>query len=244
MALFNKWLKYSYADQKTQKLRTRSMIFSMLLFFVAYILVTNYLLSFKVLENSSMEPGLKEGDRFIIYSFNLQKALPDALPVSHLPLKRGNVVLVNNYQKNELNFAQSFLDKLIRFFTIGHLGLPAKDSRLFLKRVVALEGDTVSMTNYVMRIQPEGEPYTYTEFELSGKTNYDVNIPQVNGLWDNSIPFSGNIEKLTLGKDQCFVLSDDRSNTNDSSTWGAINTDLVMGKAILRYWPLTRIGSP
>ncbi|GMO53580.1 MAG: signal peptidase I [Termitinemataceae bacterium] len=244
LLFFSKWLKYSYVDQKTQNIRTRAKVLTVILFFVVYILITNYLFMFKILENSSMEPGLKKGDRFILYSFKLQKSLPDSFAISHLPLKHGNVVLINNYQNKKENVFESFVDKLFRFFTIGGAGFPGKESRLFLKRVVALEGDTVSMTNYIMRVQPAGESYTYTEFELSGKTNYDVNVPSVSALWDTSIPFSGNIEKFTLGKDQCFVLSDDRSNTNDSTTWGPIDTDLIQGKVILRYWPLNRLGFP
>jgi signal peptidase I len=66
----------------------------------------------------------------------------------------------------------------------------------------------------------------------------------VPALWDESIPFSGNMDSLILGPGECFVISDDRSNTNDSRTWGPIPADLITGKAIFRYWPLTRIGRP
>ncbi|GMO39491.1 MAG: signal peptidase I [Termitinemataceae bacterium] len=239
--MFNKWLKYSYADQKTQNMRTRSTLLSALIFLAVYILITNYLFSFKVLENSSMEPGLKKGERYVVFSFNLQKSLPNAIPLSHLPLNRGNIVLIKNYEIEKQNVFSAVAERVIRFFTIGQAGLSGGNRRLFLKRVIALPGDTVSMTNYVMRVQPAGD-YAYTEFELA-RVDYNVNIPEVPALWDYSLPFSGNMEKFVLEKDQCFVMSDDRSNTNDSRTWGAIDTDLILGKVIFRYWPLNKIGT-
>jgi len=51
------------------------------------------------------------------------------------------------------------------------------------------------------------------------------------------------MERRVLGEDECFVLSDDRSNTNDSRTWGPIPVSSVTGRALLRYWPLTRAGT-
>ncbi|GMO32615.1 MAG: signal peptidase I [Termitinemataceae bacterium] len=241
--LFNKSLKYSYADQKSQNMRIRSTALTVLIFLAIYFLFTNYLFSIKVLENSSMEPDLKSGDRFIFYSFALQKMMPDSVPLSKLPMRRGDIVLINQYQNGSTGFFNSLIDRLFRFFTIGQIGKPGKLDRLFIKRVIALSGDTVSMTNYVVRVEPAGQPYVFTEFELSSKP-YNINIPQISPLWDSSIPFSGNMEKIVVESDTCFVLSDDRSNTNDSRTWGVINTDLVIGKALVRFWPPTRLGRP
>jgi signal peptidase I len=66
----------------------------------------------------------------------------------------------------------------------------------------------------------------------------------VPALWDESLPFSGNMDRIVLGENECFVLSDDRSNTNDSRTWGPVSLDIIVGKALFRYWPLNRIGLP
>jgi signal peptidase I len=52
------------------------------------------------------------------------------------------------------------------------------------------------------------------------------------------------MERIVLGEDECFVLSDDRRNTNDSRTWGPIPLDFIAGKALFRYGPLTRLGWP
>jgi signal peptidase I len=97
------------------------------------------------------------------------------------------------------------------------------------------------MSNYVIRVKPAGENYELTEFELAEK-DYVPELPQVSLQWDESIPFSGSMDSITLKAEECFVLSDDRSITNDSRTWGPVTADSITGKALVRYWPLTRFG--
>ncbi len=99
------------------------------------------------------------------------------------------------------------------------------------------------MTNYVLRVKPAGSAYTFTEFELSDRPYYP-NIPQVPALWDNSLPFSGSMDPIVLGPGECFVVSDDRSNSGDSRTWGPVSAKQIIGRPIFRFWPLSRIGIP
>jgi signal peptidase I len=196
------------------------------------------------LENNTMQPGLHAGDRFVFSSFVIRSILPGSKnPGQSLPFKRGNVVLVDLAGKEKRGIFFSFIDSFVRFFTAQRVSIGGGNSRLYLKRVIGLPGDEITMTNFVFRIKPKGESYSLTEFELSDMP-YDVNIPQVPALWDESIPFSGTMDRIILGGDECFVLSDDRSTTNDSRTWGPVQVELITGKALFRYWPFTRIGRP
>jgi signal peptidase I len=113
----------------------------------------------------------------------------------------------------------------------------------YIKRIIGLPGDEISMTNFVLRIKPAGQSYFLTEFELTDRP-YTPAIPQVPALWDESLPFSGNMDPRVLEKNECFVLSDDRSNTNDSRSWGPVPVHFVAGRLLFRYWPLTRLGRP
>ncbi|GHU41053.1 signal peptidase I [Spirochaetia bacterium] len=240
MVLFNKWLKYSYADQKTQTGRVRNIILWVILCLAIYLLFTNFFFPVKALENNSMQPDFNHGDRFIFYSFGIHRLLPDVPPFNKQHMHRGNVVLVNKQIDNNKNIFLNVLNRIARFWTAGRMGIPGREEQLFIKRVIGLPGDTISMSNYVLRVQSADNPYTFTEFELSDSP-YNINIPQVPALWDSSIPFSGNMEKIVLGDNQCFVVSDDRSNSNDSRTWGPIPKNYIIGKALLRYWPLNKI---
>jgi signal peptidase I len=240
--MFNRSLKYSYTDRKNLAAKRRGIILIVLIFFVIYLLIANFFFSVRVLENTSMQPSLNYGDRFVFLSFAIKKFIPYPTSVDALPAGRGSIVLIDrNTSRNGI--IKTVLNKLLRFFTAGKTGLPGMDDQLFIKRVIALPGDTVSMNNYVLRIQPTGERYTFTEFELSDK-HYEVNIPNVPALWDESIPFYGGMDETVLGRDEFFVLSDDRANTNDSRTWGPVPAALIAGRGLFRYWPPARIGFP
>jgi signal peptidase I len=242
--MFDKWRRYSYAAQKTRRHRIRWVFAGFFALFLVYTSLTSLVFSMRVLENETMQPGLRTGDRFVFSSYRLYSLLPDLEILSRfLPFRRGNIVLVDKTSGEKRNLLTEHFNGIVRFFTAQRLGLNDNQEQIFLKRVIGLPGDEIVMTNFVIRVKPSGTSYNLTEFELSDHP-YDVTIPQVPALWDESIPFSGNMEKIVLGEDECFVLSDDRSNTNDSRTWGPIPVDYVAGKALFRYWPLTRLGRP
>jgi signal peptidase I len=116
-----------------------------------------------------------------------------------------------------------------------------KEEHLFVKRVIGLPGDEVLMTNFIIRVKAKESLYSLTEFEVT-ENDYTPTIPVIPALWDSSLPFSGNMDRIVLGENECFVLSDDRSNTNDSRTWGPVPIKNITGKALLCYWPLSRLG--
>ncbi|MDR2521054.1 MAG: signal peptidase I [Spirochaetaceae bacterium] len=239
-AMFDKKRKYSYAETRTENLKKLTLLFWAGVFFFAYVLLTSFVITVRDLQNTSMLPGLAPGDRFVFLSFGIKDVFPDFPAASPLPLSRGDVVLVNLKNGEKRGFFLALADKVWRFCTLGRIGL-LKNERVFLKRVIAKPGDEISMVNYVMRVRPYGEVYTYTEFELS-KDLYTVNIPEVPPLWDGAIPFSGSMEPVVLGEDMYFLLSDDRGNTNDSRTWGAVSGRFISARALLRYWPPARFG--
>jgi signal peptidase I len=239
---FNKSLKYSYADQKHQRHRIRRFVLWFLGLFVLYSSLTSFFFSMRALENDAMQPGLRKGDRFICLSFTVHGLL-SALNLPVQPLNRGNIVLVDTSLMANQGIPKIVLDGALRFFTAQRFSLLDRENRTYIKRIVGLPGDEITMTNFVVRVREEGSSYTFTEFELSERP-YVPDIPQVPAIWDESIPFSGNMERIVLAEDACFVLSDDRSNTNDSRTWGAIPVKLVSGRVLFRYWPLNRLGLP
>jgi signal peptidase I len=242
--LFDKGRRYSYAAQKSRRHRIRWILLGVLVFFAVYSALTSLLFSMRVLENDTMGPGLHAGDRFIFSSYEIYTLLPGLdIQGRELPFRRGNIVLVDMSLGEKRGFFYHVVDGVVRFFTAQRVSLNKGRDHIYLKRVIGLPGDEISMTNFVLRVKSAGSSYSLTEFELSDKP-YDVTIPHVPALWDETIPFSGNMDRLTLDPDECFVISDDRSNTNDSRTWGPIPVDLITGKAIFRYWPLTRIGRP
>ena len=234
--------RYSYSDQKSQRHRWRWIILAVLIFFLLYTSFTSLIFSMRVLENDTMASNMRAGERFIFYSYNIYSLIPGInTETGPFPLRRGNVVLVDMSSGNKAGFFYQMLDGVMRFFTAQRVSLAEQRDQVFIKRVIGLPGDEITMTNYVIRVKVKGSVYSLTEFEVS-EQDYTPDIPQAPALWDSSLPYSGNMDTIVLGEHECFILSDDRSNTNDSRTWGPVPIKNVSGKALFRYWPITRLG--
>jgi signal peptidase I len=196
----------------------------------------------RVLENDSMIPNLRKGERFIFFSYGFYSLIPVLnLEKGPLALRRGDIVLADMFREKPPGLLYKILDGAARFFTAQRVSLLDREEHLFVKRVIGLPGDEITMTNFVIRVKARGSVYSLTEFEVT-EVDYAPNIPNVPALWDSSLPFSGNMDRVVLGENECFLLSDDRSNTNDSRTWGPVPLKNICGRALFRYWPFTRIG--
>ena len=101
------------------------------------------------------------------------------------------------------------------------LGLPSSQ-RDFIKRVVAVGGDTVQVKDnalYVDNVRKD-EPYLK-----------DHN-PATMGM--------GDYGPTKVPKGRLFVMGDNRSNSDDSRMFGTITKSSVLGQAFLRIWPVNR----
>ena len=93
---------------------------------------------------------------------------------------------------------------------------PGRD---FIKRVIATSGQTVVVRDGTLLVdgRPFEEPY------LSEPPFYNFG-PEV------------------VGPGEVFVLGDNRNNSYDSHQWGMLDAEFVIGRAELRYWPLSDFG--
>ena len=93
----------------------------------------------------------------------------------------------------------------------------------FIKRIVGIPGDTVQIINGRLYING---------CELAEPMETDTML---------SAGIAG--EVITLGKNEYFVLGDNRNHSNDSRSpdVGIITKDRIVGKALLRIWPLSEI---
>lgn len=100
-----------------------------------------------------------------------------------------------------------------------------KEHTYYIKRVIGLPGETVSITDNGI-IMIDGE-------QLS--ESYGKEVIRDPGLAKNPI---------VLGKDEYFVLGDNRNNSSDSRdpSVGVIKRDDILGRALLRIYPFSRAG--
>jgi signal peptidase I len=105
----------------------------------------------------------------------------------------------------------------------------------FIKRIIGMPGDTVTLENGRVFITRPGEspvrieePYVVTDAD--GST-----APTL-------CPREACPQEWIVGDDEYFVMGDNRPSSQDSRVFGPINEDLILGRAWLRYFPLERIG--
>ena len=98
---------------------------------------------------------------------------------------------------------------------------PKDPSVSFIKRVVGIPGDTVELRRGVLFVNEKRVPEEYVR-------------PQFND--------EENTAKVAVPKGYYFVLGDHRNSSNDSRSWGEVPEKYIYGKAVFRFWPLSKIG--
>jgi signal peptidase I len=230
--------------QKRERHKLLRVIVIVLAAFFLYNAVTSFVFSTWVLRNNTMQPGLHAGDRFLVISSALPRLFGAiGQPANAIPFMRGSIVLVDLNAGESRSWLLLAADSAVRFITAQQLSIFRASEQLHIKRLVALPGDEIYMSSFILRVRPAGGSYTLTEFELSDQPYYP-DIPQVPAQWDESLPFSGNMDPRVLGPGEYFVISDDRSITADSRSWGPISARQISGMPVFRFWPPSRIGRP
>ncbi len=91
---------------------------------------------------------------------------------------------------------------------------PTHPDKDFVKRIIGLPGETIEIR--------QGQVFI---------NNEPLNEPFGARLDRFSMP------ARAIPAEEYFVMGDNRANSNDSRNWGSLQTDRVIGRAWLSYWP-------
>ena len=104
---------------------------------------------------------------------------------------------------------------------------PQGQKEFFIKRIIALPGETIEIKDSIITIfnngHPEGMKLDQSKY-LSSATITPRNL------------------KTKLDENEFFVLGDNRSKSYDSGDWGPLQRALIIGKAWIRLWPFDKVG--
>jgi len=99
---------------------------------------------------------------------------------------------------------------------------PLDRSKSFIKRVVALPGETIEIR--------AGNVF------VNGRELLDQYVPA--GYLDGS-----NYPARRIPQGEYFVMGDHRDSSNDSRVFGSVPRSYIYGKAVFAYWPVDHFGS-
>ncbi len=156
---------------------------------------------------------------------------------------RGDVFYISSQEDKNLTWYKILANKIVALFTFQKyepFGFSKKiTERDFIRRVIALPGDTLYIQDYIVYVKPKNQDFFLTEFELCKKP-YNIHIFSIPAEWDGLGPCE-NMNQITLGEDEYFVLADNRTEATDSRLYGPIKQNRLKGKVLFEYFPFDKI---
>lgn len=169
-------------------------------FVLAMFIRTFFIQAFKI-PSGSMRPTLIEGDRLMVNKLRYGPKVPFSK------------------EKRLPGFTEPQRGDVIVFI------YPKDPSRDFIKRLIALEGETVEIK--------DGDIY------INDALVTDPIIKNV--FYYNGVNYGEEEEKVTVPEGHVFVLGDNSASSSDGRVWGFVPEENIIGRAELIYWPFTRM---
>ena len=171
------------------------------------VLIKTFLVQAFYIPSGSMESTLEVGDRVMVNKLAYRFGDPS----------RGDIVVFDSPFAEE-DDSESIPAAVLR--NIGEaLGFSSPASE-FIKRIIAIPGDTIAIRDNQVIVNGEiiFEPYLHPGARMR------------------------DMEERTIPEDTVWVMGDNRNNSQDSRFFEEIEIDSIVGRAFVTVWPPNRWG--
>lgn len=105
---------------------------------------------------------------------------------------------------------------------------PLDPQEYFIKRVIGLPGEKVEIK--------DGKVYIYNQEFKDGVVLDEKYLPAGLETFSSSGTYS-----VIVGKNEFFVMGDNRNSSKDSRIFGPVDRSFITGRVLLRGWPVNRL---
>jgi signal peptidase I len=140
------------------------------------------------------------------------------------PVKVEGTSMMPTLQDQERVFINKFVYKLepIERGDVVVFRYPRDPAKSYIKRVVAVAGDSVQIQAGVVYV--------------NGERLQEIYVPR---MYEDVRSYPG----VIVPPHSYFVLGDHRNLSNDSRDFGPVDEEFIYGKAVFGYWPVTKLGT-
>jgi signal peptidase I len=186
----------------------------------------------------------------VILTFYSSCYRPHRIPSgSMIPtLMVGDYILVNNFAYGlRFPFSGKYLSgpKKVERGDVIVFDYPPKPNLRYIKRVVALPGESVRIENNIVFINDEpieqsildeliDKEYIEPRYLEANLQQFEIQTGEASHLLQLARPAirDQHFSEITLGDDEYFVMGDNRDFSSDSRDWGPIKFSDIRGKAL------------
>ncbi len=206
--------------------------------FVASVIMFFFLQAFKI-PSASMRNTLVEGDHLFVNkaAYGFRVPFTNKRLGQREDVKQGDIIVFKFPAKNRYQV---------------NCGMESQYGRDFVKRVIAMPGDTVEVKEgrpWVNGKELPQQPYERYEnvTRQEGPINDDPALYQ--RIWQNhqldnyvGAELRDSFGPVTVPPNSYFVMGDSRDNSCDSRFWGPVPMENIKGKAWFIHWPPSKMG--
>ena len=199
----------------------RDYLASLLVAIIVAVFGTTFIVQAFKIPYPSMAPTLLVGDHLLVnkFIFGGRGAWYDHL-LPYRPIRRGDVIVFK---------------------------YPYDDHPYYVKRVIALPGDRLRITDQRVYVNDTLLVEPYAVHNLSSADPYMFDFPpsdvlliaaEIRPEWANALRHDVHHGELLVPPNDYFVMGDNRDQSSDSRYWGFVPRDAIAGRPLVIYWSI------